>query len=50
MAKKPEAEAPAPTTAEKIAAFIDGLVENQTISADVAALIKHAIEAKKHKL
>lgn len=50
MAKKQEVEVPAPTNAEKFAAFIDGLVENQTINADVAAIIKHAIEAKKDKL
>ena len=50
MAKKIEVEAPAPTNAEKFSAFIDGLVSNQTISADVGALIKHAIEAKKNNL
>ncbi len=51
MAKKSEAEAPAPATgAEKFAAFIDRLVENQTITADVAGVIKHAIEANKAKL
>jgi hypothetical protein len=50
VAKKQEAEEPAPTNAEKFAAFIDGLVSNQTISADVGALVKHAIEANKSKL
>lgn len=49
MAKKQEEEE-APTNAEKFAAFIDGLVANQTISADVGAIIKHAIDAKKDKL
>lgn len=50
MPAKKEVEAPVPTNAEKFAAFIDGLVSNQTISADVAALIKHAIEANSSKL
>ena len=49
MAKKQEVEEP-PTNAEKFSAFIDGLVSNQTITADVGALIKHAIEANKSKL
>lgn len=50
MAKEPKVEAPAKTNAEKFAEFIDGLVVNHTISADVAAIIKHAIEAKKASL
>ena len=45
MAKKQD-EAPVPTKAEEFAAFIDGLVQNHTITADVAGLIKHAITAK----
>ena len=49
MAKKQE-EAPAPTNAEKFAAFVDELAANHTITADVAGIIKHAIEAKKDKL
>lgn len=50
MAKKQEVEEPAPSNAEKFAAFIDGLVQNQTIRPEVGALIKHAIEAKKDAL
>jgi hypothetical protein len=45
--KEPEVEV---TTAEKMEAFIDSLVGNATISADVAGIIKHAIEARRDEL
>lgn len=45
MSKK--TEAPEPTAAEKFAAFIESLATNHTITADVAGIIKHAIEARK---
>jgi hypothetical protein len=38
------------TPAEKFAAFVDRLVEKQTVSRDVAELIKHAIDADKEAL
>lgn len=45
MAKKIE-DMKEPTMGEKFKAFIDGLVDNHTITADVAGIIKHAIDAK----
>ena len=47
MAKKAESEA---IPAEVFAVFIEGLVGNHTISADVAGIIKHAIAANGDKL
>ena len=49
MAKKEEATAPA-HPADKFAAFIDALVQSQTISADTGATIKAAIEHKRSSL
>ena len=46
MAKK-SAESenePVETVNDKVKAFIDSLVSNQSISADVAGIIKHAVD------
>ena len=45
-AKKKEPE----TVADQFIAFVDGLVQRHTISADVGAIIKHDIEARREKL
>lgn len=51
MAKKQKAEEQAKVgAAEVFAAFIDRLADNATITADVAGIIKHAINYNREKL